>query len=100
MENCGNTLILRCSASEQGGTAKFASRLIGEREVEREQTTTGKTHAGFATPSRRTSSTTTRRDTEDAILASEIEQLPDLTGYLKLASKSQWLRVRLLPHRS
>jgi hypothetical protein len=27
VENCGNTLILRCSASERGGTAEFASRL-------------------------------------------------------------------------
>src|SRR5258708_19945249 len=33
VENCGNTLILRCSASEQGGTSQFASRLIGQREV-------------------------------------------------------------------
>jgi len=35
VENCGNTLILRCGASEQGGTAHFASRLIGEREIVR-----------------------------------------------------------------
>ena len=98
VENCGNTLILRCSASEQGGTAKFVSHLIGEREVEREQTSTGKTHTGFATPSRRTTSTTTRRDTEDAILASEIERLPDLTGYLKLASSPVWHRVTLRVH--
>ena len=33
VENCGNTLILRCSGSEHGGTSQFASRLIGEREV-------------------------------------------------------------------
>jgi type IV secretory pathway TraG/TraD family ATPase VirD4 len=33
VENCGNTLILRCSASEGGGTARFASRQIGERVV-------------------------------------------------------------------
>src|SRR5256714_11503122 len=33
VENCGNTLILRCSASERGGTAEFASRLIGQREI-------------------------------------------------------------------
>jgi type IV secretory pathway TraG/TraD family ATPase VirD4 len=37
VENCGNTLILRCSASEQGGTAQFASRLIGQRQVLRRQ---------------------------------------------------------------
>ena len=37
VENCGNTLILRCSASEGGGTARFASMLIGEREIVRQQ---------------------------------------------------------------
>src|ERR1700680_5021966 len=37
VENCGNTLILRCSGSEHGGTSQFASRLIGEREVIRRQ---------------------------------------------------------------
>ena len=33
VENCSNTLILRCSSSEGGGTAQFASHLIGQREV-------------------------------------------------------------------
>src|SRR6202020_2902874 len=41
VENCGNTLILRCSGSEPGGTAQFASRLIGEREVLRRQISRG-----------------------------------------------------------
>jgi hypothetical protein len=31
--------------------------------------------------------------TEDAVMASEIEQLPDLQGYLKLASRPEWRRV-------
>lgn len=35
VENCGNSLVLRCSASEHGGTSQFASRLIGQREVVR-----------------------------------------------------------------
>jgi predicted RNA-binding Zn-ribbon protein involved in translation (DUF1610 family) len=35
VENCGNTLILRCSGSEHGGTSRFASNLIGEREIVR-----------------------------------------------------------------
>src|SRR5262249_44559722 len=35
VENTGNTLILRCSGSEHGGTSQFASRLIGERAVTR-----------------------------------------------------------------
>lgn len=30
VENCSNTLILRCSAIEGGGTARFASQLIGQ----------------------------------------------------------------------
>ena len=33
--------------------------------------------------------------TESAVLPSEIEQLPDLQGYLKLASKAEWRRVKL-----
>jgi hypothetical protein len=28
-------------------------------------------------------------------MASEIEQLPDLAGYLKLASRPEWMRVVL-----
>ena len=31
--NTGTKLILRCSASEGGGTARFASSLIGDREM-------------------------------------------------------------------
>src|SRR5215472_18210894 len=42
IENCGNTLILRCSSSEHGGTSQFASRLIGEREVIRRSTSRGR----------------------------------------------------------
>ena len=36
---------------------------------------------------------------EAAILPSQIEQLPDLTGYLKMASRPQWLKVHLTPDR-
>ena len=91
VENCGNTLILRCSASEGGGTARFASQLIGEREVLR--TTISR--------SRRLNETTgsishnEHFNVEPAVLPSQIEQLPDLTGYMKHASDPQWLRVKL-----
>ncbi len=34
---------------------------------------------------------------ESAVMAAEIEQLPDLSGYLKIASHRQWLRVGLRP---
>jgi len=99
VENCANTLILRCSASEHGGTSQFASRLIGEREVARRSTSRGRDGGGFPGGRgwRRSTNVSEQRVTEAAVLASELEQLPDLTGYLKTASSSTWLRVRLRP---
>ena len=35
------------------------------------------------------------RSVEPAVLPSQVEQLPDLAGYLKYASDPQWQRVRL-----
>ncbi len=91
VENCGNTVILRCSASERGGTSNFASQLIGQREVVR--TTQSRSRQPL-----RLLPTITRSETlsiEPAVLDSEIEQLPDLKGYLKFASSPQWRRVAL-----
>ena len=96
VENCGNTLILRCSTSEQGGTAQFTSRLIGQRQVLRRQ------KSRTRQPDKWSSSTTIseQRTLENAVLPSEIEQLPDLSGYLKLASSPAWQRVQIpLPRR-
>jgi type IV secretory pathway TraG/TraD family ATPase VirD4 len=97
IENCGNTLILRCSASEQGGTARFASRLIGEREIVREQITRSRS-GGWFDRRRHSVSSSLLHLVESAVLPSEIEQLPDLVGYLKLASQPTWMKVRLHPH--
>jgi type IV secretory pathway TraG/TraD family ATPase VirD4 len=95
IENCGNTLILRCSGSENGGTSHFASRLIGEREVVRRQTSRGRDRDGFfaSRGSRRSTNVSEQHVTEAAVMASQLEQLPDLTGYLKTASSSEWVRV-------
>jgi len=95
IENCGNTLILRCSASEHGGTSQFASRLIGEREVLRMQTSRARDREpGFAARGgRRSTSTSQQRVTEAAVLPSELEQLPDCSGYLKTAASPVWLKV-------
>jgi type IV secretory pathway VirB2 component (pilin) len=97
VENCGNTLILRCSGSENGGTSHFASRLIGEREVLRRQTSRGRDRdAGLAVRgARRSMQTSEHYVTEMALMPSELEQLPDLSGYLKLASSPSWRRVSL-----
>jgi type IV secretory pathway TraG/TraD family ATPase VirD4 len=91
VENCGNTLILRCSASEGGGTARFASQLIGEREVL--HTTVSKSRRETEILGSITHSE--HRSVEPAVLPSQVEQLPDLAGYLKYASDPQWQRVRL-----
>ena len=96
VENCGNTLILRCSGSENGGTSQFASRLIGDREIVRRQTSRGRDRDSsfMSRGARRSTSTSEQHVIEAAVMASELEQLPDLTGYLKTASSSEWLRVR------
>ena len=95
VENCGNTLILRCSGSEGGGTSHFASRLIGEREVVRRQITRGREREGLftASSSRRSTQVSSQHVTEMALMPSELEQLPDLTGYLKLSSARTWIQV-------
>ncbi len=102
VENCGNTLILRCSGSEHGGTSHFASRLIGEREMRRRQTSRGRDREGlFATGSlRRSTSVSEQCITEAAVMPSELEQLPDLHGYVKTASSPVWMRVRFVGSRS
>ena len=91
VENCGNTLILRCSASENGGTARFASKLIGEREIIREQITKSRRPSELLA----SQSISQHHVTESAVLPSEIEQLPDLQGFLKFASQPEWKRVHL-----
>jgi len=96
VENCSNTLILRCSASENGGTARFASKLIGEREVIRPTVSRTRKGGFFAEPGHSVSRGE-QHVTESAVLPAEIEQLPDLAGYLKFASHPAWLRVRLSP---
>lgn len=93
VENCGNTLILRCSASEHGGTSQFASRLIGQREVIRGMRSWTRRPSEWM----RTMTLSEQLRVEQAVMASEIERLPDLQGYLKLASTPDWRHVRLTP---
>jgi type IV secretory pathway TraG/TraD family ATPase VirD4 len=92
VENCGNTVIFRCSASEHGGTSEFASKLIGQREVV--HTIRSKTRGSGSWRSSTTTSESIR--IEPAVMASEIERLPDLQGFLKVASHPDWQRVTLI----
>jgi type IV secretory pathway TraG/TraD family ATPase VirD4 len=94
IENCNNKLILRCGSSEGGGTARFASELIGDRIVARNETTTSHSQGKNAS-----SSTThaVREHREPAVMDSEIMQLDRCTGYLKVATQKHWLKVAYKP---
>ena len=94
VENCANTLILRCSASERAGTARFASRLIDEREIIRGNVTKNRNGSVFARR-RESISRNLQHVVETAVLLSEIEHAPDFSGYLNVGSRHEWLRVRL-----
>ena len=94
IENCHNKLILNCGASERGGTAQFASDVIGDREVEREDVTTSR---GAGPNGTTNTSRAVRRQREPAVMDSEIMQLDPCVGYLKLASRKEWLAVAFQP---
>ena len=91
VENCGSSLILRCSASEKGGTSQFASKLIGQREVVHLSQSKAWQPGEWSA----STSVSEQRSIEPAVMASEIERLPDLQGFLKFASIPDWLRVSL-----
>lgn len=95
VENCGNSLILRCSASEGGGTSEFASRLIGDLDVQRLSFSESRNIPGLLSGqlSSKNSGSNQSIVRERAIMASEIEQLPDLEGFLKFASWPAWFKV-------
>jgi hypothetical protein len=96
VENCSNSVIFRCAASEGGGTARFASQLVGEREIIRTTRSMSRRYderIGSITDSEHI-------NVEPALLPSQIEQLPDLTAYLKYASNPVWRVIRLSPPRS
>ena len=85
--------LLRCSASENGGTSRFASRLIGEREVLRLANSVSRSSSGMLGAERETRVQSEQHATEFAVMAAEIEQLPDRSGFLKFPSQPAWMRV-------
>ena len=90
VENCSNTLVLRCSASEGGGTAQFASALIGKREIIRQTVSTNTDAHRILSDTVRGYSYGEQHQVEDAVMASEIEALPDRAGFVKFASGAAW----------
>jgi type IV secretory pathway TraG/TraD family ATPase VirD4 len=86
-------VVLRCSASENGGTSRFASRLIGEREVIRLTKSVSRSSGSRLGGDRSTTGQSEQHATESAVMAAEIEQLPDRSGFLKFPSQPAWMRV-------
>ena len=80
--------------SRTAAPRRFASKLIGEREVIRPTISRTRKGGFFAEPGHSVSRSE-QHVTEAAVLPAEVEQLPDLSGYLKFASHPAWLRIRL-----
>lgn len=97
IENCWNTVILRCSAGAAGGTSRLAAELIGQREVMRTERSRGPSYTPLGSGEDRTVETVTSRPViEYAVLPSEIEELPDRAGFLTVASRPGWRRVTFM----
>ena len=95
-EQIGTKLVLRADGFGPEGTAEYASKLIGEREVEREEVSVSR-KPGLGR--RGSTSHAMRQRTERAVMPAEIAQLPDLVGYLRPAGRGEWRMVRLAPRR-
>jgi len=93
IENCDNKIILRCNPSEGGGTAKFASDLIGDREIySKDRSISMQRGKGELSHS-----ISERKTIERAVLPSELTQLEDLTAFVKLADRTDWLSLKVKP---
>ena len=106
IENASNTLILRCSDSgdRSGGTAQFASALIGQREVMRTTSSTSETQGSSlqhglriapGTNRSKVSGTNTAPVVESAVLPAQIEGLENLRGYVHSHGMPFWSRCSL-----
>jgi type IV secretory pathway TraG/TraD family ATPase VirD4 len=106
IENASNTLILRCSDSGErsGGTAQFASQLIGQREVMRTTSSTSETQGSSfqhglriapGTNRSKVSGTNTAPMVESAVLPAQIEGLENLRGYVHSHGMPFWSRCAL-----
>jgi type IV secretory pathway TraG/TraD family ATPase VirD4 len=106
IENASNTLILRCSDSGErsGGTAAFASSLIGQREVMRTTSSTSETQGSSlqhglriapGTNRSKVSGTNTSPVVEQAVLPAQIEGLENLRGYCHSHGVGFWSRCTL-----
>ena len=89
VENCSSRLILRCAGGDNASTARFASSLIGQQSYMQRGYSEGDSPGG------KNFGSSLSAHTEDAVMPSEIERLPDLSGYLKVPSKPEWFLAKV-----
>ena len=82
----GSQLVLRASDAE---TADVMSKLLGEHEIQRVTHSTGKSDGGRSQNSQE-QITNTR-----AVMAAELQNLPDLSGYINLVGDRPTAKIRL-----
>jgi len=91
LRSCFRNFLVLGGGRSDSKTAEDLSRSLGEHEVERE--TTGES-SGERGGSR---SRTTRIERERVVMPSEIQSLPELTGYVAFAGDIPIARVKLAP---
>jgi len=91
LRSCFRNLIVLGIAKTDPDTSEAMSKSLGEREVDREQQSNSQGTQGV------TKSISVHRVRERLVLPSELNQLPDLNGYLVLAGDHPTSRIALTP---
>jgi type IV secretory pathway TraG/TraD family ATPase VirD4 len=88
----GSWLVLRVSDNE---TADFMSKYIGEQEIERVIESSSQSKS-WTEPTAKNSETRQQQIvTQRAVLPSQLQNLPDMTGYFNLAGPTPVAKIRL-----
>lgn len=83
-----NRLILRVGTGEGGGTAKWASDVLGKQDISRTETSTSVNHEG-----NESTSTRTERRERELVKASDFGELQSRQGFLQLYGVAGWRKV-------
>lgn len=91
LRSCFRNILVLGGGRSDSKTAEDLSKSLGEHEVERE------THGESANDRGGSRSRTTRVERERVVMPSEIQSLPELTGYLAFAGDIPIARIKLTP---
>ena len=89
LRSCFRNLVAFAIAKADPDTSEAISRALGEREIDREVETSGRSSQGSS------SSVSVQRVRERLVLPSELNELPDLTAFLALAGDEPTLKIKL-----